>query len=392
MAMGEIFTAPVEHIAAGGAGILTYKGQSIFMDFTAPGDMATGRIIEEKKGWARAELVELAEASLQRVSPPCPLYRQCGGCSLQHLSYTAQVREKSLIVQEALRRIGGFSLIPELKILPSPPYEYRNRMQFHRISRPRAARVGLKAGKSGEIIPIQDCPIADPGIRGVLRAGKLIPPPDKDRFTVYARGKTLLSEGLDGAPSRGRVPVLGRDIRMDAGVFFQSNGTGLEALAADLLTLGDRVDPALPMADIYCGVGTFGAFLGDRFPRIDMVEENRQALALARENVRGREVRFFAQREDQWVKNRDLGVYGFMVADPPRHGLGPALRSGLSRGGPDILAYVSCDPATLARDSRELCAGGYRLEQLGLYDFYPQTAHIETLAVFKRTPSIHGAS
>jgi 23S rRNA (uracil1939-C5)-methyltransferase len=362
------------------------------MDFTAPGDMATGRIIEEKKGWARAELVELAEASPHRVSPPCPLYRQCGGCSLQHLSYAAQLREKGLMAAEALRRIGGLSPLPELKINPSPPYEYRNRMQFHRIERPRTARVGLRARKSGDLIPITDCPIADPGLRGALRAGKLVPPPARDRFTVYARGDSLLCEGSAGFPSRGRLTILGRDIHLDAGVFFQSNGTLLETLIADLRALGDQADPALPAADIYCGVGTFGAFLGERFPRIDMVEENKGALARARENVRGRDVRFFAQPEDRWVKNRDLGAYGFMVADPPRRGLGPALRRGLSRAGPAILAYVSCDPATLARDSRELSAGVYRLEKLVLYDFYPQTAHIETLAVFKRTPSVHGAS
>jgi 23S rRNA (uracil1939-C5)-methyltransferase len=390
MAMGEIFTAPVEHITAGGAGILTYRGQSIFMDFSAPGDLATGRIIEEKKGWARAELVELAEASPQRVSPPCPLYRQCGGCSLQHLAYSAQMEEKNRILGEAFRRIGGFSLIPEPEILPSPPYEYRNRMQFHRIKRPRSARVGLKARKSGEIVPVLDCPVADPGIRATLRGGKLIPPPEKDRFTVYARGGVLLSEGSvpgSGTPSRGRVNILGRDIHIDAGVFFQSNGTLLETLIADIRALGEQADPDLPMADIYCGVGTFGAFLSDRFSRIDLVEENKGALALARENVRGRELRFFAQQDDRWVKDRDLGAYGFMVLDPPRQGLSPALRRGLARGGPAILAYVSCDPAALARDSRDLCAGVYRLERLGLYDFYPQTAHIETLAVFKRDPA-----
>jgi 23S rRNA (uracil1939-C5)-methyltransferase len=371
------------------------------MDFTAPGDLATGRIIEEKKGWARAELVELAEASSRRVSPPCPLYGQCGGCSLQHLSYTAQVEEKSLMVKEAFRRIGGFSLLPELETVPSPPYEYRNRMQFHRISRPRTARVGLKARKSGDIVPVRDCPVADPGIRAALGGGKLIPPPDKDRFTVYGRGNTLLSEGPvlgDGSvpgigtpSSRGKLSILGRDIHMDAGVFFQSNGTLLETLIADIRALGERADPALPMADLYCGVGTFGAFLGDRFPRIDLVEENKGALALARENVRGRDVRLFAQKDDRWVKNRDLGVYGFMVADPPRQGLAPALRQSLARGGPAILAYVSCDPATLARDSRDLSAGLYRLEKLRFYDFYPQTAHIETLAVFTRDPSVHGA-
>jgi 23S rRNA (uracil1939-C5)-methyltransferase len=153
------------------------------------------------------------------------------------------------------------------------------------------------------------------------------------------------------------------------------------------------------MADIYCGVGTFGAFLGEDFPRIDLIEENRTALALARENVRGKGAAYYAQSGDKWVKNRvkpgtetwgsgggpGKPPYGFIVVDPPREGLSGGIRDWLCREGASLLAYVSCDPATLARDSRDLCqGGGYGLTELTLYDFYPQTAHIETLAVFCR--------
>jgi 23S rRNA (uracil1939-C5)-methyltransferase len=172
---------------------------------------------------------------------------------------------------------------------------------------------------------------------------------------------------------------------MDAEVFFQSNGTLLERLIADLIPISAEADASLPMADLYCGVGTFAAFLGDRFTRIDLVEENPEAIILARENVRGMESRLFAQTGDLWVQGCSMEkTYGFMVADPPRQGLSPGLRRALARKGPQILAYVSCDPATLARDSGELIAGGYRLERLTGYDFYPQTAHIESLAVFRR--------
>jgi 23S rRNA (uracil1939-C5)-methyltransferase len=172
---------------------------------------------------------------------------------------------------------------------------------------------------------------------------------------------------------------------MDAGVFFQSNGIMLEKLIAGLLPIAANADTSLPMADLYCGVGTFAAFLGERFPRADLVEENPDAIVLARENVRGMETRLFAQTGDLWARGCSMdGGYGFMVADPPRQGLTPALRRALAQKGPPVLAYVSCDPATLARDSGELIAGGYRLERLTGYDFYPQTAHIESLAVFVR--------
>jgi 23S rRNA (uracil1939-C5)-methyltransferase len=173
---------------------------------------------------------------------------------------------------------------------------------------------------------------------------------------------------------------------MDAGVFFQSNGGALEALAADLLRLARGADRELPAADLYCGVGTFAAFLRDLFPRIDLVEENRAALGLARENLSPGACRFFPLPCDRWVREAG-GPYGFMTVDPPRQGLSPALRDYLAERGPALLAYISCDPATLARDSRDLCRGGYALEELSFHDFYPQTAHIESLAVFRRDPA-----
>jgi 23S rRNA (uracil1939-C5)-methyltransferase len=392
MAIGEIFTAPVEHIAAGGTGILNFQGKRIFMDRSAPGDTVTGRIVMENRRWARAELVELVESSPLRTTPPCPLYGNCGGCSLQHLNYRAQLAEKAVILRDAFTRLGGVPLPEAIPITPSPPWEYRNRIQLHRI--PQGSRkssdgtpLGFKARKSGDIIPVRDCPVSDPGLRRVLREASALPPPGQDRFTLYSRGDTLLSEGSIHSKNtrRGTVLLRGKEIRMDAGVFFQSTGVMLEELISGLLQAAAEADTELPMADLYCGVGTFAAFLGEKFPRVDLVEENPEAIVLARENTRGMETRLFAQTGDLWVKGCSMeNKYGFMVADPPRQGLSPALRKALAQKGPPILAYVSCDPATLARDSGELIAGGYRLDRLRGYDFYPQTAHIESLVVFKR--------
>jgi 23S rRNA (uracil1939-C5)-methyltransferase len=201
MITGEFFTAPVEYIAAGGDGVLRYRGKSFFMSLTAPGDLVVGRVTGEKPG--RAELVELAEASPLRAVPACPLYGRCGGCSLQHLSYEAQIAEKGRILRDALVRIGGLPVLPELATLPSPPYEYRNRMEFHRVtpwnSPPESRRgraggpgsirpaVGLMGRKSGTVVPLSDCPVADPVIRTALRE-RVQPPPERDRFTLYGRG------------------------------------------------------------------------------------------------------------------------------------------------------------------------------------------------------------
>jgi len=162
----------------------------------------------------------------------------------------------------------------------------------------------------------------------------------------------------------------------------------LEKLIADLreITLSVSGEARnLPMADLYCGVGTFAVFLGEFFPSADLVEENKTALALARENVLPFvSCNFFAQKSEDWIKKNDCSRYGFMVVDPSRLGLAPAVSGRLAAAGPPYLAYVSCNPATLARDSKILLEGGYELTDLRFYDFYPQTAHIESLAVFER--------
>ncbi|AEF80818.1 class I SAM-dependent RNA methyltransferase [Leadbettera azotonutricia] len=380
MARGEAITARVEAIAAGGAGFARHEGRSVFAELTAPGDLARLRISEEKRGWIKAELEEIIEPSPLRVNAPCPLYARCGGCSLQHLAYDAQIKAKETILKDSLARIGGIEA-PKIRVEPSAPFGYRNRVQFHCFPEDRR-KLGFMQRKGIEILPLKECPVADMGINNALKEGRIVPPPQKDRFTVYSRGGTFLSEG---GQSRGKVSLLGKEILMDAQVFFQSNAAMLETLLEDLQAIAEKADHELPMGDMYCGVGTFANFLGGPFPSLDLLEENKAALALARENARGQECRFYAISDDAWVKSRlHKENWGFMVIDPPRQGLSALMRSYLAEKGPPLLAYVSCDPATLARDSKELARGGYALKELSLYDFYPQTAHIESLSVFSR--------
>jgi len=392
----------IEGIAAGGAGLARAGGKSVFVEGSVPGETALCCVTEERGSWAKAELLEILEPSPDREQPACAFYGACGGCNLQHMAYPAQLAAKTAILKDAFARICGASP-PEPAVSPSAPWEYRNRMQFHAIrqfdkSRPDAF-CGLKARKSADIIPVSDCLVADPGIRSLLPGKKrevaanspspreFFMSPGKDRVTVYAREGLLLSES---GVSRGKTRILGKELALDAGVFFQSNGAMLEKLAADLLEIaaGLSGERDLPMADLYCGVGTFAALLGGLFPRIDMVEENKAALALARENLAPRQAaNFHAKRIEDWAKTARLRDYGLVVADPPRSGLAPALTRQLAKSGPRILAYVSCDPATLARDSKTLLEA-YELADLRWYDFYPQTAHIESLAVFARESTL----
>jgi len=393
----------IEGIAAGGAGFARIGGKSAFIEGGIPGETVICRITEEHRSWSQAQLLDIEEASPDRVQPACAHYGTCGGCNMQHIGYPAQLAAKAAILRDAFARIGGISP-PEPQVFPSAPWEYRNRMQFHAARRPNKGEsggfLGMKTRKGAEIVPVSDCPIADPGIRRLLGAdakqARALVPPDKDRFTVYARGELLLGEGGN---SRGRTRILDRELALDAGVFFQGNGAMLEKLVAGLREIAASAaaaGPALPLADLYCGVGTFAAFLGEMFPGADLVEENKAALALARENLARRQAaNFFAQRSEDWAASGNFRRYGLIVADPPRQGFSRSLALRLASDGPATLAYVSCDPATLARDSKMLIAGGYQLKKLCFYDFYPQTAHIESLAIFEKQgisreqPQIH---
>jgi 23S rRNA (uracil1939-C5)-methyltransferase len=402
MSVGDIFACRIEKISSGGDGISflrTPQGDKrVFIGLSAPGDELVCRVTREHSRRAEAEIVEIREFSPQRANPPCPFYGHCGGCSLQHLGYEAQLEAKKIILEDAFTRIGGFESMPRIEIEASAPWEYRNRMQFHTVKpdqtrlRPLSGKsvlprdvslLGLKARKSAEIVPLDDCPVADPLIRKALKTREGIKaPPGKDRFTVYARNGLLLAEG---GTSRGKTALLGREIGVDTGVFFQSNGEMLEKLCGDILKTAEKAERSLPAADIFCGVGTFSLFLNGLFPRVELVEINRQALALARENLRSKagERDFFALSDAAWAKQAEKS-YGFVVADPPREGFSPGLTAWFCKKGPPLLVYVSCDAAALARDAGALKRGGYTLHSLKLFDFYPQTAHIESMAVFTR--------
>jgi 23S rRNA (uracil1939-C5)-methyltransferase len=373
----------IESIAAGGAGLARIDGKPVFIKGGIPGERLVINITKDHRSWAEAELLEILDASQDRVKPVCGLYGICGGCNLLHMNYQAQLAAKTDILKDAFVRIGGCSP-PEPMVIPSEPWEYRNRMQFHvlRDNSQKSTEIlwGLKSEKSASAIPVSDCPIADPGIRKLLREEKksLLTPLQKDRFTVYARGDLFLSEG---GISRGKTRILERELTLDASLFFQSNGAMLEKLVADLLAIAGEADCSMPMADLFCGVGTFAAFLGKLFPQLALVEENKAAIALARVNVNA-PADFFAQRGEDWAERNNPRDFGFIIADPPRQGLNHSLSLRLAAEGSPILAYISCDPATLARDSKILTAGNYTLKALRFYDFYPQTAHIESLAVF----------
>ncbi|MCL2180619.1 MAG: class I SAM-dependent RNA methyltransferase [Treponema sp.] len=403
MAVGDIIKLRFESVAQGGAALGRFEGKNIFAEGGAPDEEACCRITEEHNSWARASILEITEPSPDRVQSGCVFYGKCGGCNLQHINYEAQLKIKSSILKESFLRIGSLDP-PQPDVVPSLPFEYRNRMQFHIIRQTKGSgySIGLKSRASAEVTAVSDCPVAVSGIREVLKSitlhrghdsqsGKLITlPPEKDRFTIFSKDDVLLN---DGGVQKGKIKLLDADIQIDTGLFFQSNCVMLEKLITKLRETAETADRSLPMADLYCGAGTFAFFLRDLFPKIILAEENKNAVSLARENLKGACCEFFALRDTEWQKSilrridrvhSGMEEFGFAVVDPPRAGLSAKLSSALSQEGPAIIAYVSCDAASLARDAKILVNGGYHLEELTLFDFYPQTAHIESLAVFTK--------
>ncbi|MCL2174676.1 MAG: TRAM domain-containing protein [Treponema sp.] len=401
MSIGDILKLQLDSIASGGDAIGKFEGKTVFVEGGAPEELVTCRITEDRDTWARGELLEVIESSPVRVKPACAFYNKCGGCNLQHIDYNAQLKIKENILKDSLLRIGGIKLF-QIEVFSSPPFEYRNRMQFHCLrelaKNSDKRKYGLKGRKSSEIAAVTDCPVAVSEIREKIKSSSFVLPVEKDRFTVFSKDSVLLSEG---GQQRGKIKILDKEITVDAGMFFQSNCVMLEKLILQLREIAENAadtagaDNNIAMADLYCGVGTYALFLSDLFPKIILAEENKNAVSLARENLKGINAEYFALRDIDWqktlfkeqiTKNKEQrnNELGFAVIDPPRAGLAGKLALTLAQSGIPVIAYVSCDPASLARDAKILVNGGYDLKSLKLFDFYPQTSHIESLAVFER--------
>ena len=371
----------VEKLVAGGAGLAFLEGKAVFVPLALPGERVSARLVSGKRDYAQAELLEVLEPSRHRVAPPCPVYGLCGGCNLQHLAYSRQVEEKALIVAEAFARVAKVDP-GTVSVAPSLPFAYRNRLQLHFNE---ARRLGLVRRSSSEIVEIPGCMVALRPIQewiearaGTTRAYEELAfgGAARERFIVFGYGEEVWVEGEKGLA---QVEVAGRPVQFHIKGFFQSNLYLLDRFVPEAVA-GLSGEAA---ADLYCGVGLFGSFLSSSFSRVTCVEQNPFALELAKANVPGEGHEFHALSVEDWVRSGSAErKFDLVLMDPPRTGLGPAVREWLIRTKPGTIVYVSCDPVTLARDSGELVRAGYELQWVKAFDFYPQTSHVECHARF----------
>ena len=392
-------------MANGGEAVGRHEGKTIFVGGAIPGERVSAVVVRDKGAWARAELDRVVMPSPARLNPPCPHFSECGGCQWQYMSYAEQLKWKSSIVTGQLRHLGGIA-DPEIAaiVAPGSPFEYRNRMTFHI----RDGGPGLYRHRSRDHIPVTSCLLLVPGLQELYeRLGSLT---GVNELTLRMGTKTgqrvVLIRGtvpeqaagwevpvvrLAGqrfepliGPPRIHEEVAGSQFRITAAAFFQVNSDGAEALVG---LVREALQPKAmdTLLDAFAGVGLFAATVGKAAGRVLAVESNGIAAADLRHNLveaRVGDHEVVRGRFEEAVRARR---WDLVVCDPPRAGLGADGVVAVSSGRPRRIAYVSCDPASLARDARLLAASGYRLVKATPVDLFPQTFHVETVAEFEVT-------
>ncbi|MGH9971089.1 MAG: class I SAM-dependent RNA methyltransferase [Pyrinomonadaceae bacterium] len=394
----------IERILPGGVGIAHAQGLTIFVSLVAPGDVVRVEIDRTRGKVAFASVKEIIKPSALRVEPPCPYFGRCGGCDFQQMNYEAQLNAKVEIIRDCLHRIAHIEVPPEFEIYPSPQqwhYRARANWQFD----PQTKALGYFERGSHRVCDVAECAVLEPALattlselREKITSGSLgMPPPESPAGQLGSRASTDIEavvgdEGVSISPNWGRpkAETVSRKIGaetyyLSAEAFFQINHTLLEPLIAE--TIQDtRGTTAL---DLYCGVGLFTLPLARRFERVVGVEANPTASEFARLNVQNAQLpnaRIVNARVADWLRDngRSLTSADLLLLDPPRAGAEPAVVEGVLALRPKQISYVSCDPATLARDLKMLLSEGYALDSVVAFDMFPQTHHVETLARLTR--------
>lgn len=384
-------------------------GRAVFVPAAIPGEQVRVRLVEDKRGYARASLLEVLVPSPDRIKPLCRHFSTCGGCHYQHMPYPVQLAAKRDILRDQLNRIGGLPDPPVNPVVPSAEaWDYRNTIQFH-IS--PEGRLGFMASQSAGVLPVSECHLPSHPLHRIWEQLEIEAIPGLKRVSLRQGedGEVLIIlEGEDPTPPQVTVEelpvsivylgpagkiviagndyvvmeVLGRPFRVSAASFFQVNLPQAEAMVEHLLGLLP-FKKGSTLLEAYCGVGLFSAFLAPRVQRLIGIESSPSAVEDFEVNLDEYDnVELYAANVEEVLQELDQNAE-LVVADPPRNGLERLALDGILKLRPAHFAYISCDPATLARDARRLVAGGYRLVQVTPFDMFPQTYHIESISLWE---------
>lgn len=348
--MSELLVLHIEDVAFGGKGVARHAGKVIFVPFTAPGDTITAQIVKQKKSFAEGRVVQVASPSEDRAEPPCPYFGRCGGCVYQHVTYEAQLRLKSKQVADTLRRVGKLENVPMQPMIGSTKtYGYRNRIRVHRVGRV----TGFYRFESRELVDVEQCPISKPEVNNALR-------------------KLRQSRVEDGDYSL-RAPG-------GAGPFFEQTN---EEVTRELIQLLDRtlLSGQQLLVDAYCGGGLFAKALAGHAGRVVGIEANGAAIEYARKTAGANESYVHGDVSNHLgdVLAQSEPAQTTVLLDPPSDGVAARVIDLLLASRPREIGYISCNPATLARDLG-LLKNAYQIESVTPFDMFPQTAEIEAFA------------
>jgi 23S rRNA (uracil1939-C5)-methyltransferase len=417
----------IEKQIYGGAGLARDEGKAIFVPFTLAGEVVEARVSEDHGSYASAELERVLESSPRRAQPRCPYFGQCGGCQYQHADYAQQVEIKSQILRETLER-ARLAEISEIATLCAEPWGYRNRIRLH-IDR-ATSKLCYKKRASHQNLAVDVCPIAAPVLERALGAMQAVAEQwelgrhfaEVELFTNAAQDSMLVTLWAGGSAKaaeekleslwlqlrafvpeiigvalfsteRERQPrkilaqsgesslaytVAGHEYRVSIGSFFQVN----RFLLNPLMELVTEEHSGKVAWDLYAGVGLFSAALGSYFEQVVAVETASGSVRDLRHNLRGDRHRVIAAGTLDFLRRAATeATPELVIVDPPRAGLGTEVAAQLAAIRPAHITYVSCDPATLSRDLKSLLDSGYHLAAMRMVDLFPQTFHLESVAM-----------
>lgn len=390
----------VEKLVYGGEGLARLDGQVLLAPFVLPGERVAVAAEQVKTGLLRGTLLNVIKAAPERVTPRCEYFANCGGCHYQHAPYALQLEQKKAILRETLQRLGSVAYEHEIPVVSADPWQYRNRIQLHFGDR----QMGFHQSGSRDLCSINHCEISSPALNdAIAKLQAAVRQPQWPQFLrsleLFTNESQLQMTILDSArpvaarffewcasflASLASEPIeysaAGHTFRISRGSFFQVNRFLIENLVSEVLdeAAGNYA------VDLYAGAGLFSLPLSQRFGRVDAIERGGPAFRDLEWNASRSSATIRPLRASAEEFLKDLAdTPDYILADPPRTGLGSEATAELLRIRAPKLIIVSCDPATLARDLRKLLAA-YRIGRLTLVDLFPHTYHVETVVHLER--------
>jgi 23S rRNA (uracil1939-C5)-methyltransferase len=406
----------IQTLTYGGDGLgRLADGRAVFVPFVLPDERVQLKLVEEKRNYARAELVEVLEPSPKRIQARCTHFGVCGGCHYQHMPYAEQLKAKKDVLRDQLERIGKLENPPINETVPcSSEWNYRNHVQFHLTNQGKLGYV--EAGQAPGVFPVRECHLPEPSIdqlwpqlefdpetgleRVSLRSGtsdELMLVLETDELEApevsveagisvvhLVEDDALVLAGDDYLVTEIAPPTGGekRAFKVSAASFFQVNTEMAGKMVAHLIE--HLPLPVKTILDVYCGAGLFSAYLAPHCQHLVGIEVSPSACEDFTVNLDEFDhVELYEAPAEDVLPALDLHP-DIVLVDPPRAGLDRRALDGILALGAGTLAYVSCDPSTLARDAARLVKGGYQLVEVTPFDLFPQTYHIESISIFHK--------